>query len=799
MAEILSIPASVIGLVQGIELARKSLVLISELRGAPAEVNRISRELQQVQTIIQALDSYVHGSSASAGLTGESARLLQSHLLCFKADLDEFGKLINPHLNDKTSLARFKIRLKWCAAGLDKKLIHVSKRLTAHGMRLQLVLSLYTSDQIRQSSTQAQRQMGILTESQDLQSTVIHELAKGIRTSCRPSANLPNSHHPRQTTIVQGSAKIGAALLNDVAPVLYSLFSDSLVSGFSPDRVEWVMSMVWGLLCDVLYGRVEESAATGGLLRTQLSQDRGDPWDGQLPANSSTLSAVPHKSFDTKTVSMRRLRGVYSVEFHLTLFDYGLPSSYPDDAVSHCRLYAAAKDTLQSGVVVHLREGLRTHCPVLKSLATFRMHPNNSPIFQHMKNGDIDVVRRMLSLAIVSANDRDEDGNTLLWHSLRDFNNYDICEMLLQYQADPADCNKQGDHALAIIVANLFGRSSQVHEDGSAAVKLVDLLLRYCHAGEVHSTLRYKRRKGFTLAPAGLIHSAIPRQACSTVAYIPHLFRLCLLKHVDLELTDKNGNTALLHALFYLPLPALLDAADSLLVAGADTAAKNNYGEGCLHLLLRRLTSCSIPNIDAPIRKRIVSLLVGLTQRGCDPVEGNIAGYTPIDAAMSPVAWPLLCTAMNQAGHDMKGSLRLLDLAARIDSLSDLDVEEKVQQVLDQRAISREQQLAPIRLSNMCSEDQGTFCYVCGRPSDPSLRDPPFDEFFSDVVDELGHGIHMVMYRHPSMEECLHIHEEDSTHHLDYHPMEMTRDRLYERSWRRHVAYVLWERGLLED
>lgn len=73
-------------------------------------------------------------------------------------------------------------------------------------------------------------------------------------------------------------------------------------------------------------------------------------------------------------------------------------------------------------------------------------------------------------------------------------------------------------------------------------------------------------------------------------------------------------------------------------------------------------------------------------------------------------------------------------------------------------------------------------CYLCGRRTDRRKRKAPFDEFDSQVVDEIGFGIHMVLYDHTDPGECLNVQAEDSCHFLDYQPNKMSADDARERS-----------------
>lgn len=354
--------------------------------------------------------------------------------------------------------------------------------------------------------------------------------------------------------------------------------------------------------------------------------------------------------------------------------------------------------------------------------------------------------------------------------------------------------SRRGDHILALFVSNLLrtDATASLHAFEQAP-NFVRLLLSYSHPAEAHGTRAYKRRHGVDLAPAGLLHCAIPRYSSPAIASLDHLLEVFLQDGVDLDLQEATGNTALLEALFFLPLPTLLPVVRKFLAHGASMIVTNKYGEGCLLLFLRRLSACSIPDLGQETISSIIDLLVTLVRGGCEPSAGGVEGYTPIDAAMSPIVWPIFCQALKEAGRDMKQELMFLDYTAKL-MLTEEFIETKYQYVLTRREeTTRRSRPRP----GSWRRDTDRSCYLCGSSSPAEIREVPFDEFLSGVVDELEDGIHMVMYNHPADEKCLRVFEEDPCYFLDYYPNQMTREKLRERSWRRHVALLMWERNTL--
>lgn len=345
--------------------------------------------------------------------------------------------------------------------------------------------------------------------------------------------------------------------------------------------------------------------------------------------------------------------------------------------------------------------------------------------------------------------------------------------------------NRDGDHALAILVSNL-----PVHSYGKANITedvmiLTERLLKKSQS-EVYGRCQYKRRQTIEHGEASLLHCALRRQNCNI--RILELVKLTLKSGIDLEARDINGNTPLLYALYYTPEFQLVEVANTLIGYGANLKAVNNYGEGCLHLLLRRLSACNNYNMCSETASSLIDILVVLLNNGCSPALSNIKEYTPIDAALSPTAWPLFCCALERAGKSINEILAI-DCTMQ----SDADIKEKSVDIVVRNAQTTSHQQGK-GYSGMYT---GQPCSLCGRHTDWKERQMPFDEFMSHVVEELGFGIHMKLFTHHDMSECLKVQEEDSCHSLDYHPGEMSLHGRRKRSLNRQVAYMMWREGIL--
>ncbi|KAM7202937.1 hypothetical protein V8F20_004184 [Naviculisporaceae sp. PSN 640] len=666
-----------------------------------------------------------------------------------------------------------------------------------------------------------------------------------------------------------------ANLLEDISPSLQRLAylgDHGLGShGSLGLRFGWLRTQIHSLLFDVSSGRLREDTTDISLvteshtdhqkvysdvpnlsLRTSLP---GDPT--VRPVSRSTYYYFLKQFSIVDTVSVELLDqnkriGDPDHIITITVLHYQ-PSDNPShnavsEAFTRSRVYvaphkpAAHIQQKSLGTVVQFFEASGAQPQVWRSLATFGIHPKSSPVFGYIRAGDISEVQRLFSLRVVAPNDRDEDGNTLLWHCLETDNNYEMCELLLREGASPSDCNIRGDHALASLIMHLSLRGKPLTE---YALKVLELLLAYSdkdpsRTAELTATLPYKSRNGVQFAPAGIVHCATPRRAGSAnwVSQLPTLLQrfgshfgvTASLREgpylpssfttstsgsgtytLDLELADKNGNTALLYSLYYHPTLLVLQTGTYLVDVGADMNAKNKFGEGALHLLCRRLSACNVPNLSDEVKRGAVSLMSKFIRAGCDPIEPNMVGFTSIDAAMTPVAWPLLCEALKEVGRDVRAEMKFLDTASGVswvDEELETLVEKRVMEFRKRRVHRGAEALTRYPVGERAENGSGVLapqsCYICGGGPDQFKRPQPFDEFYSDVANELGHGLHMVKYNHEDLKDCLLVQEEDSCFPLDYDPTrpdkkgKMNMDRLKERSWRRHVAACLWERCLLD-
>jgi len=297
-------------------------------------------------------------------------------------------------------------------------------------------------------------------------------------------------------------------------------------------------------------------------------------------------------------------------------------------------------------------------------------------------------------------------------------------------------------------------------------------------------------------------------------------FRCLVQTGVGFETADKNGHTSLHFAIKNTPAPINVSIATQLLDGEANSRSTNRFGEGCLHLLLKRFSACGVPVQDPNTRFLILSLLVRLlspskkepkmqAQGPQSLMHRDDDGQTPIDAAMMPTVWPLFCEAMERAGHDMARYLVELDRQDGVASPPTEEIKEQCrryaapghprmghghghQDLLGVASAGRgirtgadapHPGLSPgtpddaYIINNNNNEGLGVVCYVCGQGSSPDAllwgeqALFPFDQLISPLVREQGLGIHVVGTA-----------------------MTLSSEK---KSLRRWVAFQLWEGGKL--
>ncbi|KAK1751127.1 hypothetical protein QBC47DRAFT_84623 [Echria macrotheca] len=450
--------------------------------------------------------------------------------------------------------------------------------------------------------------------------------------------------------------------------------------------------------------------------------------------------------------------------------------------------FLPSADQVSPGVIADFAEGPALR--VSRSLRSFRVHPSTSPVFECLISRNVAKVDEMIRAGLVLPNDRDAAGNSLLHYAASAAYSVDMCTLLLDRGADPRNCNLYGDDLVSLMVSKLPRDADSIPEKDRA---LIRRLLSECRS-EVSSTRQYRKKGAAHLAPASVLHCLFSRD--NAHVRVSKLLGDIIRDGFDIESTDLHGNTPLLLAVYYCPPPELFQVVDILIEHGAKVRATNNFGEDALHFMVRRLSNCNNFAMGPSMADEYVKLLCRLMEKGCDPTRGNMYGFTAVDAAMSPTAWPLFCRALKDSDMDPEWVIRRA-CDAKVPPPTDEEMDEMYTRAQSKRAslVGYQLQTRPPGSDAYLTNKP---CCLCGAYLDMGERSEPFDEFHSVVEDEFGFGIHMTWYMHcKGGHECLHIYMEDSCHSLDYRVDLMPEVELKRRSLRRRVALLLWERGQL--
>lgn len=210
------------------------------------------------------------------------------------------------------------------------------------------------------------------------------------------------------TTTVSGPIKGGTAILHRAFSEVLELIEQSSLSTTN-NRTRWVQAQLHGVLHDVLMGQI---------------QDR----DADLPVGQGSWNGFP-QTYEGRKISSSlglTLTDIASIELNGSDHNICFTSSTHKSQTSlqttapqslfQCRLHVApnASRIPTGGCVVQFVEMSGPPVQIYRSITGFQIHPRDSPIFDLIRNGDLQGVQDALLRKMVYPNDCDEDGNTLL-------------------------------------------------------------------------------------------------------------------------------------------------------------------------------------------------------------------------------------------------------------------------------------------------------------------------------------------------------------------------------------------------
>ncbi|KAH0542950.1 hypothetical protein FGG08_002719 [Glutinoglossum americanum] len=608
------------------------------------------------------------------------------------------------------------------------------------------------------------------------------------------------------TAIIIGSAVKAAASLSAVYPYLHYVISQTTKAAvaplLTPDDIQWLEHEFKTLLADVSESAAKElriqqiDRTFRGLRRpTQPTAQQREYLLKEKLCNSGPRSKSKKRKLSMlqeSAVNIDLPMGRLVVFFSEEAWDHGSQNS--GRIMNGVRLvFYPHRGLYISGFAAASLRYLGGDFKIAPSISTFGVHPCDSPVFGFIECGNLAAIRELLRKFQVSSNDRDENGNSLLWYALSSYN-FNVCRLLLDEGADPFDCNSNGDTALACFIYAFQGQSEQPCPNEIDIMTGTRLFIGYTGADSVSMAHHFNSMgQDNGEHPLGILHtilSTLPESLSDTHIYQP--LKLLLLDGCDPEQKDGFGRTPLLSCIENVCRGALPAVVDMLLKAGADPLTTGNGDEGMLHSLLRSLSACNDESMEPAEVKSITNVIVTLLRAGCDPNLLDEFSDTPSDKALSPVAWVLWCDALRLAGMDIE-SVLLEDDSYHSTPQSQASLKRKFGKAVASTFTFDSWIDEPS--SDYFGSNPGA-CGLCGRHTKWQRRRQPFDCFGSYLI-QIGDGPgHAVFANHRDGGPCGSPFVWDSCDHRDHRGRDWSR---HEISWRKHVAHWLWRDGTLNS
>jgi hypothetical protein len=241
----------------------------------------------------------------------------------------------------------------------------------------------------------------------------------------------------KATVLLFGSEIDGAASLCILCPEIYRILLPSepdIPRVIFPEATFWLLSQLHALLADVWAGEVHELATLPLSLYCSRSRNHWTaPSDGESVRQSSSWNMLSptvrgdirsHRTFprsltpvpfaETAVVEIDISTGKLFIIVKKEFTEVGRMNLKGVISVGRF-LFVPAMDSSLVGIAAVFVRCIGAIARIPRTLSTFGVQPDNSPIFEYLKGRDMAMVRNMLSEKRVSPNDRDESGNSLLW------------------------------------------------------------------------------------------------------------------------------------------------------------------------------------------------------------------------------------------------------------------------------------------------------------------------------------------------------------------------------------------------
>jgi hypothetical protein len=242
---------------------------------------------------------------------------------------------------------------------------------------------------------------------------------------------------PTALVVIYGSLSDGVALLellhDDIRRILFPSGS-ATTPNIPRDVALWLLSQWHALLTDLLLLEEEQELMECPTKRIPYHPHEPSPefrgWRDQSQAVPPVVSLhssrrnvtfqqknkIEHKATSCATGRVETTISAGNLSFTI---EWGpLESGKADSKRRNTAvraLFIPEQGTSQVGIAIQIARKIYTTPSTSRIISTSVFHPNNSPIFAYLEAGDKSMVCELLSTKKVSPNDRDENGNALLW------------------------------------------------------------------------------------------------------------------------------------------------------------------------------------------------------------------------------------------------------------------------------------------------------------------------------------------------------------------------------------------------
>ena len=272
--------------------------------------------------------------------------------------------------------------------------------------------------------------------------TQLDSIQLNIRSLGRPPPKLPaifKNERCKTTTVVRGSYTHGITSLNSLSSDVHRLLLPSKLETqplIEKKLALWFLSELHAIWSDVFAIEANRQGDTvppdpaspivqnSSVKSFELKRlPTALPLDAFRPAMQEGLSSLrscPQSRsriafLDNITVATETPTGNLIITIQKALYKLRKREESVAIITTGRLLSLPSMETSLTGIAVIFIQGADSLIEIPRGLSTFSRHPRDAPIFRHLQAKDFTAVQEMLVTHTISVNDRDEDGNSLLW------------------------------------------------------------------------------------------------------------------------------------------------------------------------------------------------------------------------------------------------------------------------------------------------------------------------------------------------------------------------------------------------